>query len=81
MLPFLIPPPLGQPYSVFGGISASWLFSSFHNPQNSDMDYRIFKVRTLVFSMRVYAHGGWAHQQRVSTTFLTWKNSKFSLCS
>ena len=46
---FLIPPPLGQPHSVFGGTSACWLFPRFHNPPNSDTDYRIFNVRTFGF--------------------------------
>ena len=31
--------------------------------------------------MRAYTHGGWAHRHRVSTTFMTRKNSKFFLCS
>ena len=32
--------------------------------------------------MPAYTHRSWAHRQRVSTTFLTWKNShKFFLCS
>ena len=44
MSPFLIPPPLGQPHSVFGGTSACWLFSCFHNPPNSGMDYMIFNL-------------------------------------
>ena len=26
--------------------SACWVFSRFHNPLNSDMDYRIFNMRT-----------------------------------
>ena len=50
--------------------SASWVLSCFHNPLNSDMDYMIILVHA-------YTRGGWAHQQRVSTTFLTWKNSIF----
>ena len=25
---------------------ANWVFQCFHNPSNSDMNYRIFKVRT-----------------------------------
>ena len=29
--------------------------------------------------MRAYTHGGWAHRQRVSTTFLTRKNSQLFL--
>ena len=28
--------------------SACWVFSFFHNPPNSDMDYRILNVRTCV---------------------------------
>ena len=45
MWPFLI----SQPHPVFGGTSACWLFSYFHNPANSDMDYRIFNVRAWCF--------------------------------
>ena len=33
------------------------------------------------FCLREYTHRGWAHWQRVSTTFLTKKNSEFFLCS
>ena len=29
--------------------SSCWVFSCFHNPPNSDMDYRIFNVRTWSF--------------------------------
>ena len=32
MSPFLIPPPRGQPHSVFEGTNACWLFLCFHNP-------------------------------------------------
>ena len=50
--------------------------SCFRNPPNSDMEYRIFIVRTRSFlCVRVgFTRGGWAHRQRVSTTFLTRKN-------
>ena len=34
----------------------------------------------MIILMRAYAHRGWAHR-RVSTTCLTWKNSKIFLCS
>ena len=57
---FLIPPPLGQPNSVFGGTDARWLFSCFHNPPNSDGDYRIFNVRTRSF-VCVRIHTGVGH--------------------
>ena len=30
------------------------------------------------FFVRAHTHGGWAHRQRVSTTFLTRKNTHFS---
>ena len=59
---------------------ACWLFLCFHNPLNSDMDYRIFDVCTWsLVCMRIHTHGGWAHRQRVNTTFLTWswKNKVF----
>ena len=50
---------------------------SFHvcNPPNFDMDYRIFIVHTWPFLCYI-THGGWAHWQLVSTTFLTRKKSK-----
>ena len=77
--PFLILPPLGQPHSAFGGTSASWLFSCFHNPPISVMDYRVFNVCTWLFLCVRLHTGGWAHRWRVSTTFLTWKNSHIFL--
>ena len=60
--------------------SACGVFSCFHNPPNSDTDYRIFNMRMWSFlGVRAYT-GGWAHRQRVSPTFLTQKNShKFFL--
>ena len=47
------------------------------------MDYRNFNVRPWSFLwVRVCTHGGWAHRQRVSTTFVPQKNSHtFFLCS
>ena len=44
-----------------GRSSACWLLSCFHNPPNSDMDYRSFNVHTyMVVRMRAYTHwGGW----------------------
>ena len=51
---------------------AFWGFSCFRNPSNFDMDYRIFNARTYSF-LCVYTYGGWAHRQRVSTTFLSQK--------
>ena len=55
----LIPPPLGLPHSIFGGTSACWLLSCFHNPLNSDMDYRIFNVHTWSFGcVRMHRAGG-----------------------
>ena len=58
---FQFPPPLGQPHSVFGGKSVCWLFSCFHNPPNSDMDYRIFNVCTWSNSVCVRIHTGVGH--------------------
>ena len=40
---------LGMPAvteSRYPTYDACWVFECFHNPPNSDMDYRIFKVRT-----------------------------------
>ena len=48
------------------------------------MDYRIldFSHAYVVILVHAHTHGGWAHWQRVSTTFMTRKNShKFFLCS
>ena len=53
----------------------------FRNPQNSDMDYRIFSVRTSSSSYMRIRTGGWAHRQRVSTAFLLGKAHNFFLCS
>ena len=68
-------PPQEQLYPVL--LVHAGFFSCFHNPPNSDTEYRIFNVRTWSF-----LHGGWAHRQRFSTTFLTRKNShKFVSCA
>ena len=51
---------------------------NYHNPPNSDIDYRIFNVCTWSF-LCVRVHTGVAHTVR---TFLTQQNShKFFLCS
>ena len=64
-------------------LNACWVISCFHNPPNADMDYMFFNVRIRGRSNACgYTHGGWAHRQRVSTTFLTRKISHtFWLCS
>ena len=59
--------------------SACWVFSCFRKPPDSDMDYRIFNV-VMVFRMRAYTHGGWAHRQRISTFWL-WKTHKYFYCA
>ena len=57
---FLIPPPLGQPHSIYGGTSTCWLFLCFHNPPNSDIDYWIFNMRTWSFvCMRIHTGVGY----------------------
>ena len=61
--------------------SAWWVFSCFRIPTKFNMDYMIFNIRTyvrtyVIILMCAYTHGGWAHRQWVSTTFLTWKNSQ-----
>ena len=50
-------------------------------PPNSDMDYRIFNVHTLIILVCafIYIHRSWAHWHRVRTTFLTQKNSQIFL--
>ena len=48
------------------------------------MDYMIFDVRRVgyvVILVRAYTHGGWAHRQRVSTTFLIRKNLTIVSCA
>ena len=46
------------------------------------MDYRIFSLTCVHGLLYAWVYtGGWAHQQQVSTTFLTRKNSQFFLCS
>ena len=48
-----------QPFTNY---SACWVFICFHNPPNSDMDYRIFNVRTCLFlCVRAHVHTGVGH--------------------
>ena len=55
------------------------MFSCFRNPPNFDMDYMTFNVRTRsFFCVRIHTGDGHAHRQRVSTIFLTRKNSDVS---
>ena len=35
----------------------------------------------MIILVHAYTHGGWVHRQRVSTTFLTWKNSQICSCA
>ena len=68
------------PYSVnfnimktntFTSFSACWLFCCFHNPPNSDMDYKFFNVYMRFFFWRVYTHGGHkAHTSLILRTFV-----------
>ena len=55
-------------YWTLTNYSACCVFSCFHNPPNSDVYYRIFKVRTWSLSCVRIHTGSWAHRQRVSTT-------------
>ena len=68
-------------YTFFVSFFLCAVFSCFRNPRNSDMDYRIFNVRTSsLLCMRIHT-GGWGtpHRQRVSTTFFdSEKPSDFS---
>ena len=60
--------------------SACWVFSCFCNPPNSDMDYRIFNMRTWSF-LCVHIHTGVGHTDSQSAEhFLIRKthNSNFS---
>ena len=49
--------------------SACWVFSFFRNPLNSDMDYRIFNVRTWSF-LCVRMHTGVEHTDSESAQFV-----------
>ena len=61
--------------------SACWIFSCFRNPPNSDMDYRIFTVRTWSF-LRMHIHTGVGHTDSESAQhFWLGKTHKFFLCS
>ena len=59
---------------------ACWVFSCFSNyTPNSDTDYGVFNVRAWSFlCVRIHTRG-WAHRQRVSTTIVTGKHSRFLL--
>ena len=48
--------------------SACWVFSCFRNPPNSDMDYRIFNVRTWSF-LCVHIHTGFGHTDESAQHF------------
>ena len=50
------------------------VFSCFRNPPNSDINYRIFNMRTFL-CVRIHTGGG-PHRQRVSTTF--WLGKTFT---
>ena len=52
------------------------VFSCFRNPTNSDMDYRIFDVRTLLC---VRIHTGWCTPTASRHNISTRKNSQFFL--
>ena len=61
--------------------SACWVFSCFCNPPNSDMDYRVFIMRTWSF-LCVRAHTGVGHTDSKSAQhFWLGKTHKFFLCS
>ena len=75
---FKIPPPLGHPHSVFGGTSTCWLCSCFHNPPNSDTDYRLCNVRAWSFvGVRIHTGDGHTFLTRTNSTFFlrTWRDS------
>ena len=58
--------------------SACQVFSGFHNPRNSDMDYRIFNVRSVRdhFCACTYTRG-LGTPTASQHFFFTWKNSLF----
>ena len=54
---------------------------SFRNPPNYDVDYRILNVRTWSFLCVCIHTEGWAHRQRVSTTFWLGKTLTILSCA
>ena len=48
-------PPFREPYADSGGSMLGILV--FYNPPNSDMDYRIFSMRTWSCALRVHTKG------------------------
>ena len=61
--------------------SACWVFSCLHNPPNSDMDYRIFNVRTWSF-LRVHIHTRVGHiDSKSAQHFWQGKTHTFFVCS
>ena len=60
--------------------AGSFRVSIIHRRTLTDMDYSICNVRTvIILIMRAHTHRGWAHRQRVITTFLIRKNSQIFL--
>ena len=59
--------------------SACWFFSCFHNPSELWHGIQDLYHAYMIILVRAYTHGGWAHRQWVSTTFLTQKNSQIFL--
>ena len=57
----------------------AWVFLCFHNPPNSDIDYRIFNVRTWSFLLRV--HGGWACTPTSQDNIFDWKTLTNLYCA
>ena len=56
-LPFLGKATVSSRAALPSPTSACWVFLCFRNPQSSDMDYRIFNVRTWSWLVHVYTHG------------------------
>ena len=62
--------------------SACWVFTCFCNPPNSDMDYRIFNVRTWSFlCVRIHMRVGHTDRKSARCFWLGGGLSKFFMCS
>ena len=76
---FLIPPPLGQPHSVFGGTSAYWLFPCFHRTLTWTTGY-LTCVHGLSVCVRIHTGVGHTDSESQHNLFDS-ENLKVFLCS
>ena len=79
MRPFLFPPPLGQPHSVFAGTSVHAGYFRF-SINHRTLIWTTGPLTCVYYGLSyacVYT-GGWEHRQRVSATLLTRGKNSFS---